>query len=546
MFTKSEEIAHGIIKDYEQLSGLRSTIETQWNEIAQRVSPIDVDAFQNPHQKQEGEKKSEYMYDSTAAIGLGRFMSIMDSYLTPRNSMWHRLAASDPYLKKNREATLWFEEATRILFKYRYAPTANFAAQNQQVWRSLGAYGTGCNFIDELFGTKGLRYKNIHLGELFLVENHQGVIDKVIRRFALTARQAYQQFGDALPEGIKNVKDRDPNRKFLFFHCVKPREDRDPGRADYKGMQYAAYYVSEEGKKLLKEEGYNTFPYCPSRYEQLSGMVWGYSPAMAVLPAIKTLNEEKKTVLKQGQRTVDPIYLMHDDGVMDMFSARPGSQVAGGVSAEGRPLVHTLPVGNIAVGKDLMDDERLVINDAFLVTLFQILVENPQMTATEVLERTREKGVLVSPTMGRQHDEYLGRVIERELDILAMQGALPPMPGILKEAQGEYTVVYDSPLTKAQRAEEASGLMRTLETTLNVVNVSQNLEPLDHFDWDIIVPEISDIQGVPMRWMRDPKIIAEIRTQRQAQQETQEMIQAGPAAAAMTKAQAVANKGRAS
>lgn len=538
MFSKGDEIAAGIIKDYEDLAGLRSTVEVQWNEIAQRIAPVDADSFQNPHQKQEGEKKTEFLFDSTAAIGLSRFVAILDSLLTPRNSTWHRLTPSDPYLKKNREANLWFEEATRILFKHRYSPTANFAAQNQQVWRSLGAYGTGCMFVDELFGTPGLRYRNIHLGELYLVENHQGIIDKVIRRFALTARQAYQQFGDVLPDIIKSEKDRNSNRKFIFFHCVKPRDDRDPERADYKGMTYAAYYVSEEGKKLIKEEGYNTFPYCPSRYEQLSGMVWGYSPAMAVLPAVKTLNEEKKTVLKQGQRAVDPIYLTHDDGIVDIFSAKPGAINAGGVSADGRALVHTLPVGNIAVGKELMDDERIIINDAFLVNLFQILVESPQMTATEVLERAREKGILLSPTVGRQHDEYLGRVIERELDILSIQGLLPPMPGILQEAQGEYSVEYDSPLSKAQRAEEAAGLMRTIETVLNVVNITQNSEPLDHFNWDVIVPEISDIQGVPMRWMRDPRVIAEMREQRQQQMETQEMIQAAPAAAAMQKAQA--------
>lgn len=544
MQLKSEEIAHQIIKECEDLAGRRSTLEGQWQEIAQRISPTDVDSFQNNMDRQEGEKKTEYMFDSTAAIGLGRFVAILESLLSPRNSQWHRLTASDPYLKKFREVNLYFEEATRVLFKHRYAPTANFSAQNQQVYKSVGAYGTGCLYTDEFFGQPGLRYKNVGIGELFLVENHQGIVDKVIRRFHMTARQAYQKFGDKLPEGIISSKDRDSNRKYVFFHCVKPREDRDPERADYRGMKFAAYYVSEEGKKLLLEEGFSSFPYSTARYDQASGMVWGTSPAMAVLPAIKTLNEEKKTVLKQGQRAVDPIYLMHDDGIMDTFSARPGAMVSGGVSADGRSLVQTLPVGNIAVGKDLMDDERLVINDAFLVNLFQILTESPQMTATEVLERTREKGILLAPTVGRLHDEYHGHNIERELDILARQNLLPPMPGVLQEAQGEYTVVYESPLSKAQRAEEASGLMRTVETALNVVNVSQNLEPLDHFDWDKIIPEIADIQGVPTKWMRDPKIIAEMRAHRQSQQETQEMIQAGPAAAAMTKARAVAAKGR--
>ena len=43
----------------------------------------------------------------------------------------------------------------------------------------------------------------------------------------------------------------------------------------------------------------------------------------------------------------------------------------------------------------------------------------PQMTATEVIERTNEKGILLAPTIGRQQSEYLGPMIERELDRIA-------------------------------------------------------------------------------------------------------------------------------
>src|SRR4029077_1707786 len=105
----------------------------------------------------------------------------------------------------------------------------------------------------------------------------------------------------------------------------------------------------------------------------------------------------------------------------------------------------------------MMAEERTLIGDAFLVTLFQILTETPQMTATEVIERTNEKGILLAPTVGRQQSEYLGPMIERELDVLGAQGLLPPMPPRLKEAKGEYQVVYTSPFSRAMRAQEAAG-----------------------------------------------------------------------------------------
>lgn len=532
-----QNIADEILSEYEQLSAERSNFENQWKEIAERVIPAQRDMFDLKGSKTEqGRKKSEFLFDSTAAIALNRFTAILDSLLTPRNQTWHRIEASDPYLNKSREVMLWFEEVNRLLFKYRYSPKANFASQNQQNYASLGAYGSGCMFVDKLIDPteKGLRYRNIHLGEIYFVENHQGIVDKAIRHFPMTVRQALQKWGDKCPDRIKNSTRLEES--FFFLHCVKPRHDKDPYRVDYKGMDFQSHYICTEGKKLVGEGGYTTFPYAISRYEQHSGEVYGRSPAMSVLPAIKTLNEEKKTLLKQGHRAVDPVLLVHDDGVLDGFDLAPGAVNYGGVSSDGRPMVHTLPTGNVAVGKDMMDDERIVINDAFLITIFQILTETPAMSATEVLERTKEKGILLAPTIGRQQSEYLGPMIEREIDVLVEQRLLPPMPQVLREAGGEFQIVYDSPLSRAQRAEEAAGLMRTVETALNVVNVTQNPEPLDFFDWDTIIPEVAKIQGVPVRWMKSMDSVMAVRQSRAEQAQQQTMIQAAPGAAAMMKA----------
>ena len=91
------------------------------------------------------------------------------------------------------------------------------------------------------------------------------------------------------------------------------------------------------------------------------------------------------------------------------------------VTPDGKPLVHALPVGNLSLAKEMMELERDTINEGFLVTLFQILIDTPQMTATEVIERTNEKGILLAPTVGAVGEERLDSQIERELDVLAQQ-----------------------------------------------------------------------------------------------------------------------------
>ena len=183
-----------------------------------------------------------------------------------------------------------------------------------------------------------------------------------------------------------------------------------------------------------------------------------------------------------------------------------------------------------------MDMERQVINDGFLVSLFQILVETPQMTATEVLERAREKGALLSPTMGRQQSELLGPMIEREVDLLMKQGLLPRMPDALIEAKGEFDIEYDSPLSRSQRAEEASGWLRTLEAAIAYANTTQDLAVLDQFNTDVIYSQLAEINAVPPSWLNGPEQVQALRADRAQQQQTQQMIEAAPAAAGVMKA----------
>lgn len=534
---RDEDEYRELQQEYSQLAGERGTFEQHWDEVAQYVLPAWSGSFQNESlDRTPGQKLTAKQFDTTAATGLERFISVVESLLTPEASKWHKLQASVPELNKDRDVRAFFEALNNSLFQYRYAPKANFVPQNGQVFMSLGAFGTGSMFIDAAEGEPGLRYRSIHLGETFFVENHQGIIDKVIRRFQLTSRQAQSWFKADCPKEIIDGSQSNAMRKYWFLHCVKPNSERDPKAIDYKGMGFSSYYAAEISRKVIRREGFRSFPYAIARDRRAPGEIYGRSPAMRVLPGIKTLNDMKKTVLKQGQRTVDPVLLLHDDGVMDGFNMQPGAANYGGVTADGRPLVHTLPVGNIAIGKDMMDDERLAIKDAFLETIFQILTEHPEMTATEVVERVKEKNILLSPTIGRQNSEYLGPGIEREIDLFTQQRLLPPMPPALIEAKGQYKIVYTSPLAKAAQAEEASGLLRTIEWAGKTAMETQNPEIMDHFNWDVIVPEMADIGAVPISWINAPEAVMAKREQRAQQMQQQQMIDAAPAASGLVKA----------
>lgn len=526
-----------VMQLYSQLSSRRGTWEEHWQQIAELALVAYANTFRPGQYNTPGAQKTEQQFDSTFAVALGRAASVVDSLLTPYGKMWHGLAPSDPYLKKDYQVRVYFEEVTRILFQYRYSAKANFATNNYENMQSLMGFGTSCMFADALRAPGGgIRYRSIHIGEIYFAENHQGIIDTALRYFPMKAHQAVQKWGDKVPAAIQTAAAQNSQMDFFFIHLVRPNNEMDKRLKNYRGMPFKSCYVSVTGHAYLDEGGYNAFPYSIGRYKTAPGELYGRSPAMDVLPAAKTLNAEKLTILKQGQRAVDPVLLSHDDGVANAFDLTPGAMNAGGVNADGRPLVQTLPIGNIAIGKDLMDDERKLINDSLLVTMFQILVETPEMTATEVLERVKEKGMMLAPTVGRQESEYLGPLVERDIDILASQGLLPPMPPQLLEAKGEYEIVYDSPMSRAMRAEQAAGALRTISQAAEFAAATGDPSPLDHFNFDVIIPEVGDINGMPTSWRNTQEAIDAKRQQRAEQTQQAQMLEAAPALAGAAKA----------
>lgn len=544
MAKTDEEIADESLRRADFLVGERGTLDGHLEEVAARVMPTYRGAFTGQGaQRIEGQKRNELQYDATAALANVKFAAVMQSILTPTNSKWQRVVPTDKSLMRNRQAREYFETGTERLFAYRYSPKANFESQKQEDYLQIGAFGTGPLFIDRPVGYRGLRYKSCSLADVYFDVNHQGQVDTVYRRIPdMTARQAWQRWGASgkLPPEIKTAVEGNRGQQdklFEFWHCVHPRAEMQYGVLGPKGMPFVSYYVSRIGKKLVEEGGYRTFPYSMSRHSVAPGEKYGRGPAMMVLPNIKVLNEQKKTMLKQGHRAVDPIILVHDDGVIDAFNLKPGSVNYGAVNADGRPLAHVLPHGNLAINKEMMDEERKVIREAFYVNLFEILIEDRrEMTATEVIQRMREKGVLYAPIMGRHVTEGLGPQTEREWDLLNQQGLLPAVPQILKDARAEWKAEYDSPLSRMMRAEEAGGFYRWAELAVKIAAETQDPGALDWVNFDEAMPELADINAVPTRWVRAMSDVLARRQGRNQAQQVAQLTDALPGIAGLAKA----------
>src|SRR6267378_6632898 len=375
---REEEIVFESLREFSQLTTWRNTFAGQYEEIAELIDPNSRNTFFYGNFNWPGQKKTDRQVDASGMMALGKFAAICNSLLTPKNLFWHGLHVADDYVMKDRNTRLWLERKTKRLFALRYAPYSGFVGQVQNCYRQLGAYGIKGMFVDE-FDTaehpyqKGIRYKSVPAGELFLRENHQGIVNGFCRWFKLTARQAYEKWGpERFPEVLAPALQQNSEMLYDFLHRVCPQTDYDPERLDTKGKRFASFYISLNGKVLLQEGGYRKFPAAISRYAQAPGESNGRSPAMDVLPALKTLNAEKRTYLKVGHRAADPVLLTTDDGIIDGASISPGAVNKGGMSLDGKPLVGILPAGDPRISEEMMGMEKALIEDAFLVNLFQM------------------------------------------------------------------------------------------------------------------------------------------------------------------------------
>lgn len=536
--------ADEILSQHARLVTQRATLDEHRREVAERVIPRK-NAYRrgNAADGTKGEKRTERIFDGTPGLALDRFAAAVQSLVTPAQQTWHKLRAVDEDLKADAEVQRYLDEVNRILFAARYG--ANFAPATSECYYDLGWAGDMAMFIGDRLG-RGLYYDSIGVEQLYMAENEFGEIDLVHREQWITARAAAKEFGlKKLPHEIQDAAEKRPEAEFKFVRCYKPNQDLKPQRLDYRGMRYASYVVAVDHRHIVSEGGYRVFPIAVGRYTVASGEVHGRSPAMTVLPDIKMLNEMERTTIQAAQLATLPPLLAHKDGILDAIRLTPAAINYGGVDDNGRQLVQPMNFGErVEIGIEMRDQKRLIVREALWNTLFQILVENPQMTATEALIRAQEKGALLAPPAARIESEFLAPMIAREIDILAAAGRLPEMPEALLERGGTYAIEYENPLALARRSGEGVAILRTIEQLAPLAQVIGPEAAFKRMNTDEATKILMEVNGFPAKAMYSDEELEAINEQQASQAEASAVLQAAPVAASAAKdlaqAQAIA------
>jgi hypothetical protein len=217
-----------------------------------------------------------------------------------------------------------------------------------------------------------------------------------------------------------------------------------------------------------------------------------------------------KTTIKAAQKVVDPPLLVADDGVMLPVRTTPASLNYARFLADGGDPIRPLQTNaNVGLGLNMEEARRAAIRKSFYADHLQI-AGSPQMTATEVLQRTEEKLRVLGPMLGRLQSEFLSPLIGRVYGLMARSGRLPPPPPVLANVPME--IVFVSPIARAQRSIEAQGLLRLMEIAGPLAQFQPDL--VDNINADAALRHLWTLFSVPQSLLRDRQEVAALRLDR--------------------------------
>ena len=515
-----EQVVH-LVKRKGKLKAQRGTWETHWQDLSNYVLPNSADFSLR---RSKGDKRTTLLYDSTGVHANEMLAAGLHGMLTNPASNWFSLRIKDDSqnIGGDFEAKQWLEDTTNAVMAEISAPSVAFPSHIHEYYLSLCSIGTACMFVGEPATREGISFRAIHVDEIFIAENADGIIDTVFRGFKMTVRQIVQKWGEeSLSPRIKRMYEKQEFEKEIdLLHCVYPREDVDRSKKAATMLPVASVYIDEKEHHVLAEGGFDEMPYMVSRWAKTVGEVFGRSPAMTALPDIKMLQEIMKTTIKAAQKIVDPPLLVPDDGVLGPIRTIPGGlnyyRASSGARIE--PL---LTGGNIGISYEMMTDLRERIRTTFFLDQLQFQGA-PRMTATEVIERTERTLRLLGPTLGRLQSEFLGPMIERIYGVLSRGGRLPEPPQSV--AEQELRIEYVSPLARAQRQSETQGIMRTLEFIGPIAGMDPQAAQL--IKGADTVRHIAELNGVPPMLLKsNEELMEEAKAQQEAQAAQQQMMQ---------------------
>jgi len=509
-----------ILEEYEDMKQTRANWERMWQEIAEYMIPQRADFTVK---QSSGEQRREKIYEGTAVRALERSAAGLHNTLTSSAVPWFHLKVQRA-LQEDRDVQLWIEEAERRLYDVFASPDSNFHPALHEFYLDLVGFGTGILYVVDEPGM-GPRYRSYFLGQCFLMQDNLSRVDGVLRVYEHTARQLVQEYGEeGVPESVlRSYNSKDENKKFECLHCVKKRRNHDVNAVGNLNMPWMSVYILMDQKHVLRESGFEEFPYIVSRWSRNSEELYGRGPGTSALPDVKMINLMEKVGLKALQKVVDPPLLVPDDGFLNPVRTQPGglNYYRAGLGRDDR-IIPLQTGGRLDLNESKIGQVRESINKTFFLDLLELPGPTAadgdvmRFSATEINARQRDRLSVLGPIVSRQEVEFLAPMVMRTLGVMESNGMLSPAPPALMNA--DFRVEYANPVSISMRTGELNSIAQLIQFLLPIAQIDPSV--VQRFNTGRIAELGAEILRVPPSVLRTEEEMQELMlAQRQAQEE---------------------------
>lgn len=491
-----------IIKRMSRLDHERKTWETHWQELADFMLPRKNDILTRRH---PGQKRNVQVIDNTGVIGLHTLAGSLQGLLTSPNTPWFELTTGNDEIDQEDDVRTWLQETQRKMLNV--INQSNFQTEVAELYLDLVLFGTAAMSIEEDDETI-VRFKTYFIRDYFVFENSKGFVDEIYRRWKWPARLIVDEFGlENLSDKIKKSYEKNEDSEYEIIHAVFPSSIAQESRS----QAFTSKYILKEDKSILRESGFNEFPFVVPRWSKSSGEIYGRSPGMTALPEVKMANAMEEIQIKSMQKQMDPPLQLPDDGFILPIRTRPGSLNFYRAGSQDR-IQPVFNQGRFDIGEASLESRRRRIREAFFVDQLQ-LQQGPQMTATEVLQRTEEKMRLLGPMLGRMQSEFLRPLIDRVFLVMLRQGRIRQQD--IPEAIGRnFEVQFSSPIARSQKVTEAQNMLRFLEASAGFIQLDPN--SADNINKDAAVRILANFFNTPANILNSEGTVQNIRRAKDA------------------------------
>jgi len=517
---KGREKAKALAKELDKLKAERKDFEADW-EKAQIFVSSTVLSFTQDRDNSGKKYIIPQRITGRPANYLETLVAGVSGYSINPNILWLKLGIENAELENQYGVKDWLELAEAEL--YRAFNKGNLYSQTPGFIENAATFGHAVMLIDEQIRDRKVRTVNMNIREMYMDTNEYDEVDVMFREYYMTWENAAAYFGlKNLADEITrewDAPDADHGKKMVrLLHAVFPNKTNDGAYANR--FTYKSVFADLDHEHIIREGGYNDFPYAVYFWKKLSGKKYGIGPAMMAMGDIGLLHKFDAARLEVAQFSARPPY-----NVPERMRGAEEIVPEGRNYYSGNEMIAPVTVGaNFPITLEITKDQEERIKEWFHVDFFLMLQKYNlnQMTATAVVELQGEKAAILS-TMVSNFNSALRKIIQRSVDILFRQNRFPELPNALQQTRTSMKVDFMGVLAQAQkRAHETSGLMQGLEVMGALANIAKAVpdvaQAFDYVNAEEIVKRGFNSAGASQLIIRENDEVQAIRKARAEQE----------------------------